>query len=257
MNENLMLLYALIFLRMVSFIFSMAIIGTAQFSSQIKILVAVVLTALITPTLAPDLTSLSQSLSFTDEKLWILSVYQVLIGVSLGFVSRFFFFSLSIGAEWIGISSGSSSAQIFNPASGVQSSVFDQFYVILISLLFFTLNAHHVLLLSLVESFRKLPPMMLSQNTFDMNFLILHFKETIVYGVKIALPIILPILIVNVVMGVLSRVVPQMNVFVTSLQVTFILTIIIMIISLPLLFDEFRHLISLTLNRVHQVTGSL
>lgn len=246
-------MYGLVFLRMVSFIFTMPIIGTGQFNSQVKVLLSVILTAIIAPMVLGD----AKNMSFTDGWLWVLSIYQVLIGVSLGFISRFFYFSLSIAAEWIGISSGAASAQIFNPASGAHGSVFDQFYIILASLLFFALNAHHVLLISLVESFQKLGPFEISKNSFDMNFLIIHMQETIIYGVKIALPIVLPILIVNLVMGVLSRIVPQLNIFITSLQVTFLITIIIMIISLPLLMDEFQNLIAISLNRMHQFVGSL
>jgi flagellar biosynthetic protein FliR len=253
MNEGFFLLYGLVFLRMVAFIFSMPIIGTGQLNSQVKILFAVVLTAILAPMLKEE----SVSITLSDEWLWALSIYQVLIGLFLGFISRFFFFSLSIASEWIGIASGSSSSQIFNPALGVQGSVFDQFYIILAGLLFFALNAHHVLLLSLLESFRKISPYSLSKNVFDGNLLLMHLKDTIIFGVKIALPIVLPILVVNVVMGVLARIVPQMNIFVTSLQVTFVLTIIIMIISLPLLFDEFENIMALSLNRMNQFVGSL
>lgn len=253
MSESLFLLYGLVFLRLVAFIFVMPIIGTGQFNSQIKIMLAVVLTAIVAPMVGHG----KASVIIGDDWLWVLAIYQVFIGLALGFIGRFFFFSLTMAAEWIGISSGSASAQIFNPASGTQGSVFDQFYVILASLLFFTLNAHHVLLLSLVESFQRVDPFSVSKNGIDMNLLILHLRETIAFGVKIALPIVLPILVVNIVMGVLARIVPQMNVFVTSLQVTFIITIIIMIISLPLLMDEFKDLLAMTLNRVHQVVGAL
>jgi flagellar biosynthetic protein FliR len=180
-----------------------------------------------------------------------------LIGLALGFVARLFTFSLSIAAEWIGISSGSASAQIFNPALGLQGSVFDQFYIILISLLFFSFNAHHVLLISLIESFQKVDPFSVSQNSFNVNFFFTYLAEIITGGVKIALPIVLPILVANIVMGILARIVPQMNVFVTSLQITFIITIIIMMISLPILVDEFKEMIAITLNRVHQFVGVL
>jgi flagellar biosynthetic protein FliR len=253
MNEAILILYGLVFLRMVAFIFSMPILGTAQFNSQVKILFSVVLTAIIAPIVRAD----NANITLSDEWLWILAIYQVLIGLCLGFISRFFFFSLSIAAEWIGISSGSASSQIFNPTLETQGSVFDQFYMILANLLFFALNAHHVLLISLLESFQKIGPYSISKNGLDANLLIIHLKTTIVYGVQIALPIVLPILVVNVVMGVLARIVPQMNVFVTSLQITFIMTILIMIISLPLLIDQFENIIALSLNRMHQFVGAL
>lgn len=253
MNETLFYLYGLVFLRIIAFVFAMPIIGTGQFNTQIKIMLGVVLTAVI----APLVSTQNVTMRLGDEDLWLMSMYQVLIGVFLGFIARFFFFSLSIAGEWIGISSGSASAQIFNPAQGSYGSVFDQFYVVVASILFFMLNAHHVLIMSLVTSFEKLNPFVFSQNTLDVPLMMEHLQITIVYGIKIALPVVLPILVTNVVMGVMARVVPQMNVFVTSLQVTFMITIIIMIISLPILFDEFRELLALTLNRVHQAVGAL
>jgi len=253
MSEMVLIAYGLVFLRLVAFIFSMPVIGTIQFNTQVKILFAVILTAIVAPMISKDV----QKTSVTDEWLWVIATYQVVIGLALGFISRFFFFALSIAAEWVGISSGSASAQIFNPASGEQGSVFDQLYIILASVLFFALNAHHVLLISLLESFKKISPFSVSQNSLDVNFLLLYMSETIVSGIKIALPIVMPILVVNIVMGVLARIVPQMNVFVTSLQITFIITIIIMIVSLPLLFEEFSGIIALSLKRAHQFVGAL
>lgn len=253
MNESLLLLYSLVFLRVIAFVVAMPIIGTAQIAVQIKLFLAITLTALVAPLLPRD----NIESILMDDRLWSLSLYQLTIGLLMGFIGRFFLFSLAVAGDWIGISSGSSSAQIFNPAQGTTGSVFDQLFVIIASLLFFALNAHHVLIQTLVMSFTKVHPLQITFGDIGTHQMINHFIETIVFGIKLALPVAIPILVANVVMGVMARIVPQLNVFVTSLQVTFIITIAVLLISLPLLFDEYQSLIANTLNRVHQMMEAL
>lgn len=253
MSEALLLMYSLVFLRIIAFVVAMPIIGTAQIAIQIKLFLAITITLVVAPLLPRD----NIESILLDDRLWSLSLYQVAIGLLLGFIGRFFLFSLAVAGDWIGISSGSSSAQIFNPAQGTTGSVFDQFFVIIASLLFFALNAHHVLIQTLVTSFTKVHPLQISFGEIGTHQMINHFIETIVFGIKLALPVAIPILVANVVMGVMARIVPQLNVFVTSLQVTFIITIAVLLISLPLLFDEYQNLISNTLNRVNQMVEAL
>jgi len=247
LSQGSLLFYALIFLRVTGFTFTMPIWGTHLSFTPIKILFAVVLTSIIAPVV--NSISLSEIEKMSDGTLWVISIMQVFVGIVFGFVSRMVFFSLSITGEWIGIASGATSSQIFNPAQGGMSNIFDHFYMTLASLLFLTLGAHHVLITYFVDSFRVFDPSAMNLAQLNIQFIMSQFVQALIYGIKLALPVTLAILIANIIMGVLARVVPQMNVFATSLQINFMLTIIVMIISLPLLGDELEKIFSISLSQ--------
>jgi flagellar biosynthetic protein FliR len=138
----------------------------------------------------------------------------------------------------ISLSMGLSSAQVMNPALGTQSNVLEQFEVALATLFFLAINGHHVLLTALSESFATLPLSLQGFQTqvFSQFGTVVH--DVMVAGVQIAAPVMVSILCVNVIMGIVGRAVPQINVLITSLPVNILAGFMVLIISVPLFMDS-------------------
>ncbi|MCS6839126.1 MAG: flagellar biosynthetic protein FliR [Bdellovibrionaceae bacterium] len=234
---------ALIFLRNVGFVFAAVFWGTHLFTTQIKILLAILLTGVV------FLTSHDKwEIDFSSSPLLVMfAVLQLVLGLFLGFVTRLIAFVVGIIGELVGVSAGSSANQIFNPALGETTNVFDHFYFVIVGLIFFLLNGHHLFINGLVISFDLFPPHRLDFSFVTLGFLISSLKFVLQSGLQLALPVVLSVFVVNVMMGALARVLPQLNVFLTSLQVTFLTTILVMIATLPFLFDGIRDFISIGL----------
>lgn len=231
--------FGLVFLRLLAFIFSMVFFSSSQVPMTVKIFFSLVtaffvVTYFVNKSIPPIL----------EGDLIPLAVTQVAIGLVMGLTTQFIMWSLQITADWVGISSGLSSAQVFNPLYGSQSSVLAGFYNTLVGFIFFSLGVHSFFIRSLIETFQVIPISAgAALSTMDLSFGISFFILVIENGVRLGLPVMGAVFLANLAMGILARVVPQLNIFVTSLQLTFLITLAVLFLSGPWLIQELVSLV--------------
>lgn len=242
LSEIQLLAFSLVLLRMIAFVFSAAIFSAPVVSVPLRILFSLVLAMTVFPAAKID-PSVLQGFS---ENLIPFAGREVLIGLILGFLSRLFFFAISMVGDLISITLGLSAAQLYNPMMGSQSGVVEQFHVILGSLLFLLLNGHHILISALAQSFDMVAIGSASLKAGGLAEYALFGGEMIALTIKMSAPVVVAVLLANVAMGVLGRAIPQMNVLVTSFPVTILLGLGTMMICLPLFVGEMSGLVELT-----------
>ncbi|MFN7904853.1 MAG: flagellar biosynthetic protein FliR [Pseudobdellovibrionaceae bacterium] len=225
---------SLIFMRMLAFFVSSAIFSAPQISPQLKVLLAVVMSFVFFPLLIGK----HASAEIINAPFMMLTAKEIMIGLCLGFLTRMFFYAVSMAGEIISVSTGLGSAQIFNPAMNMQGSVMEMFHSTLATLLFLTLNGHHYLIEALTQSFQLFP-------VIGTNFTFNHFQDlaligehVFIMGIKMSAPIMAAGLLSNLGMAIIGRAVPQVNVLVTSFSVTLIISLGLMVVTLPLLFGQ-------------------
>jgi len=180
---------------------------------------------------------------------------EVLIGLVIGLGFRLVFAAVDLAAEMEGLQMGFGIATVFNPTLGQlgqEVSLIGQVRGLVATLIFFSVDAHHTVFEALVYSFRRLPPMsaVLSAPLFDD--LMRLAAEMFALGVKIAVPVTLVLILTNLAFGVLSRVVPQMNILLFSFPVTTAVGLIVLGTSLSffaaVMRDRFGELGTVTFN---------
>lgn len=244
LNEIQILMFALILLRMTGFVVSSAVLSSQNISSILKISLSVVLTLIVFKSVATNqaLVRLHES----EGNLLLLAGREVFVGVALGFVTRLFFFSISMAGEMVSLSLGLSQAQIFNPMMGSVGNVIEQFYMVIATLLYLVLDGHHILIDGLVKSFITIEVAKLSIEVGALSEIVLKAQGFFILGIKLAAPILISMLIVQVGIALLSRTVPQINVLTTSTSITSALGIVILFISLPLMVMQITGILDLT-----------
>ena len=160
LNEVQILMFGLILLRMSAFVVAAAVFNSQSISAPLKILISLVFTIVVFRTVATNeaLVRLSES----QADLLLLASREVLIGIVLGFVTRLFFFAVTMAGEIVSVSMGLGQAQVFNPMMGSMSNAMEQFYSVIATLIFLSLNGHHMIILGIVESFTSTPIAQLS-----------------------------------------------------------------------------------------------
>lgn len=241
LNDAQILLFALILLRMIGFVVSAAIFGSAFINVQLKVLISIVLALVIYAPLATNENLVR--VSELENQLLLLSVREVMLGVILGFMTRLFFFTISMAGEIVSVSLGLGQAQIFNPMMGSMSNAMEQFYTVLATLLFLMLNGHHFLIQGVFESFTAAPVALMQFEYGSFSEVVMKIQNLLIIAVKISAPILVSMIIVQVGIALLSRVVPQINVFMTSASITIIVGYVVMFISLPLLLMQISGLV--------------
>ncbi len=244
LNEIQILMFGLVLLRMIAFIVSSAIFSSASISVALKILFSVVLTITVFKSVATS--EALVRLHDLENDLLMLAAREVAIGLCLGFVTRLFFFGLSMAGELVSISLGLGQAQMFNPMMGSMGNAMEQFYVIMGSLIYLSLNGHHLLLQGIVQSFQTTPVALLQFHFESFAEMSLKAQSFFVVGIKIAAPILISMIIIQVGIALVSRAVPQINVLVTSASITSLVGFLVIFVSLPLLVMQMTGLMDLT-----------
>lgn len=234
LGETELLVFALVLLRVSAFIVSWPVFSTFSVPQSAKVLLAVMITVVIYPNVPKE----QITMGILDDHIVFMIVREVFIGLTLGFITRFFFFAVNVGANIMATSIGLANAMVFNPSLDAQTTVLENFFLALATLLFLALNGHHFFITGLVESFIAVPlsPEGVSFALFG------HGGEwaqlIVVAGIKISAPILISLFIINIVMGIIGRAVPQINVLVTSMSVNILAGIALMIICLPFFLME-------------------
>jgi flagellar biosynthetic protein FliR len=248
-NDTEILLFFMTLMRISAFCVSWPIFGTEAVSAPVKVLFALTLSLVVFPTLQWQ----QAQISAVGSDLMLLAVREVAIGLIIGYLARFFFFAFRIAGEMISQALGLSSAQLFNPALGGQSTAIEQFYVGLASLFYLAVNGHHYLIKGLVQSFDMVPVARLSFNVSQFSGLGHMTQEVIEIGLQLSAPVVISILVVNMILGVVGKTVPQLNVLVTSFPVNIMVGFGLMIITLPFMTDHMGSFLEVSTTRIFQM----
>ena len=162
-------------------------------------------------------------------------VQQILIGASLGFAVRIVFAAVEFAGELIGLQMGLNFAGFFNPMTGGEATATSRFYGVAVSWLFIVTGGHLALIAAVVQSFQAFP-------VGPEPFAFLRAVQPQVWGAEvfrlglwIALPMIAMLLFVNLVLGIISRVAQQMNIFAIGFPITVSVGLIGMLLTLPMM----------------------
>lgn len=172
------------------------------------------------------------------------------VGFAMGFVIQLFMSIFHTGGELIDLQMGISMALMYDPTTNSQISISGNLITTMYTLLFFITNSHISLLAIATKSFDVIPIGLGSINHKVGIYVIELFGYILIYAVQLALPIIVTEIIVEVAVGILMRVVPNINVFVVNLQLKLVVGIIVLITIIPVLV---RYLGKLNMNMMERV----
>lgn len=164
---------------------------------------------------------------------------QLLIGLAIGFAVRIVFAALEFAGELVGLQMGLNFASFFDPTTGGQATAVARFFGTMATLLFLALDGHLIVVAALVQSFRAFPvspePLALLRELQPHRWGAEIFRT----GLWIALPVVAMLLFVNLVLGVISRVAQQMNIFAIGFPVTLTVGLLGIVLTLPMLQAPF------------------
>lgn len=162
-----------------------------------------------------------------------LAVKEALIGFAFGLVAQFLFAAFQTAGAFIDITAGFAIAQTFDPSANVSTSILGRWYNLIAVAAFLALGGHQLLVAGVVRSFTLAPPLA----TPDLGALVVgvlaQADDILLVVVQIAAPIIGALLITDVTLGVISRSVPQMNIFIVGLPLKIIVALAGTAILLP------------------------
>ncbi|MCP4996844.1 MAG: flagellar biosynthetic protein FliR, partial [Gammaproteobacteria bacterium] len=191
---------------------------------------------------------------FTADALQM-AMQQILIGLMIGFVLQMSFGALVFAGQVVAFSMGLGFASLVDPQNGVQVPVISQFYVILATILFLSLDAHLVLIEILARSFHTFPVALDGISRNQLSEIVGWGSRMFSSGVLMALPIVAALLLVNLGMGIITRAAPQLNIFAVGFPLTILLGMLLMWSTLPNVLTNFSELLNEALFLIEQILG--
>jgi len=229
------------FLRALALFTALPVLGSRTVPARVRIALAAFI-ALASQASLPTMPVVA-----LDSPLALMLVaQQLVIGLSLGFAVRVVFAAVEFAGEIIGLQMGLNFAGFFDPLSASTATATSRFFGTLVAWLFIAINGHMLVIMALVHSFSAFP---VGPEPFAFVRTMLPHQwgaEVFSTGLWIALPLVTLLLFVNLVLGAISRVAVQINIFAIGFPVTLGMGLLGMLLMLPWLERPF----TMTLERL-------
>lgn len=222
------------FLRVLALFGTMPVIAQRSVPRRVRVALAFLIAYCAQASLPPvPAIPLDSALGF------MVVLQQVLIGICLGFAVRIVFVAVEFAGEIIGLQMGLNFAGFFDPATGGQATAMSRFFGVSVGWLFVVTGGHLLVIAGIVKSFESFP---VGAEPFGFLRQVqpqVWGAEIFAVGLWIALPLVAMLLFVNLVLGVISRVAQQINIFSVGFPITLGVGLVGVLMTLPLMQAPF------------------
>ena len=150
----------------------------------------------------------------------ILLAIEFFVGFLIGFTANLIIEGVRMSGSILSIQMGLSMSEALDPATGVNATELSRLYIYLTILIFLATGAYQMLFIALFNSFSALPMGVFP--IFDANIistLVTLFAQVFKIAFGVALPIFSVLLISDILLGLMSKMMPQMNIYMVAIPV--------------------------------------
>lgn len=172
----------------------------------------------------------------TMLQLTIVIISELAVGFVMGFTVILIFAAVQFAGHIVGLQMGLAVANVIDPMGAGQISIIAEFYYMLSLLMFLLVNGHHMVIYALVKCFEMVP---VGGAVFGAGLETLFVRLTFmvfVIGIKLSAPVIVALYLTNLVLGIIARTVPQMNVFIVGFPLAIAVGFAMIGVSFPFFF---------------------
>ncbi len=229
--------------RVLALISAAPVLSHRALPVRAKVALGIAIALVIAPTVqAPPL---QQDL---DAVFFETLVRNALIGATLGFAIRILFAGVELAGQMIGLQVGLSYGGFFNPEATDTDNPVANFISLLVLLLFIAIDGHLMVIYGLRQSFEVFPIAGDGVHALAFDALAGLGGQVFSIALSISLPILAVMLLINVVLGVMARVSPQLNLFAVGFPVTLCGGMIVLFLFIPHLEGPIRATLERTLS---------
>ncbi len=166
----------------------------------------------------------------------VIVVKELVVGLTLGFTANMVLTIINAAGQFIDRELGFSMVSNFDQTFNTETTISAQFYSMLVMILMLVLNLHYYILSALSDSFTLIPLGNVTIDTGELyDTMIGYITQYFIIALRISLPVLIAIMLLNVVLGVLAKTAPQMNMFVVGIQLKIFVGFGVIAVTLPFL----------------------
>lgn len=235
-------MFFLVVTRVLATIIHVPVLGGNSIPNQVRLAFGITLAVVLVPWQSqaaasdPGMTLFPFALAIGRE---------ILVGTVAGYAAAITFGTVQMAGETMGLGSGFGSGRVLNPAMGESGSPMDALFFTFAILIFLVMNGHHMFLVGLQKTFEVMP-VASTLPVLQPDVIIGMTTGLIVAGIRMALPVMGALLLTDLVLGLLARVAPQVQVFFLGMPLKIGVGLLVLSVALvafiPLLEDLFKQI---------------
>jgi len=175
----------------------------------------------------------------------IYAMKETLFGLAIGYVTKLVFSTMEIAGHLVDFQVGFSMASVYDPSMGIQASNYGRLYYWMSICIFFLLDIHHKVISTLIKSFEYVPLNTITFDGFSVEAILNIFSRVFELALNLAAPMIIVVLVTDVVLGVISRTVPSINVLILGMPLKALVSFLAAMVSLSWIMNSMGSIIQL------------
>ncbi|MBU1707242.1 flagellar biosynthetic protein FliR [bacterium] len=230
--------------RISAALMAMPIFGQQGIPRMLKVSLALAITLLLFP-VVPHASPAGEGALFG---FLVLILKETVCGLVIGYAINYVFYAVEFAGAIIGYQAGFAIVSSIDPMTNSRNPVLGRVQYILVVLLFFLLNGHHLFLSGLAQSFETIPLGMVQIHQPFLTWTLSIITGITATAVMVVAPIMVALILTDVGLGILARVAPQMNIFVVGFSLKVGIVLLLMSSGMGAFawlftkhFSEFRH----------------
>jgi flagellar biosynthesis protein FliR len=222
------MIFTLVLTRTSALIMTAPLFNTQAMPRRVRALLAVMMSLLVAPIYVNSTLPPTENLLEYGRLL----VNEALVGLLLGLGITILFAGIQVAGQITSQMSGLSLADVFNPAVEEDVSVFSQLFYFLTLAVFVALGGHRILTEALLDTFAAAPPGAVVLGDNFVEVLTNIATQSFVLGIRAAAPLMAALLLANLVLGLISRTLPQINIIAVGFGINALLAMGVLFLSL-------------------------
>jgi len=196
--------------------------------------------------------TLTSPVDYSILPLTIVIFKELLVGIIIGFISYAFFSAFYVMGQIIDMKIGFGMANVIDPQNRIQIPLMGNFYYIFSFIILLGINGHHRIILALKESYNYIPINGFKYTEGSMAIIIDTLAKAFELGLKLSMPIVVIIFLTDIILGILSKTIPQLNVFVVGMPFKILIGLLLILVGMPIFFNSMDSIFDLIINNMYK-----
>lgn len=220
--------FFLVFARVGTMIMLLPALGETTIPVQVRLSLALVISLVLLPLVRDTLPAL-------PGDLWPMSMLligEILVGLIVGGSARIFMGALHVAGMVIAYQTGLGAAMVFDPMQSAQGAIFGTFLMLLGVTLIFVTGLHYVMIAAMRDSYVFLTPGQMPESSDFARLATRAVAQSFRLGVEMAAPFLVYGLVFNIGIGLVARLMPQLQVFFIAMPLNIMLGFAVLLVSI-------------------------
>lgn len=165
----------------------------------------------------------------------VLIFKEIAVGLIISLFVKVLFAAVSAAGEIIALQTGFAFARFMDPSTMAYTSVLEEFKNLLAIMVFLAIDAHHILIRGIFVSLNELPIGAVVFNGPLFEHIVAITGRVFSLGIKLGAPVIVILFLVEIAFGMLSRMIPQINIFIEGMPVKILIAFTVLSLSLGII----------------------